>query len=90
MDLSDEEDEIEVDGDEEVPVGWNINSKFSSNIQEEDDEDGDELEPQYDDGEDGYTSTSSVEIEIPVKKIKRSRIVATPFVDVLQEEYDFK
>ena len=94
MELSDDE------GND--PVGWKTESGFSSRIQDDEeeetvvpyqdnfsDEEEDESEPEeYED--DGYTSTSSVEIEVPVKKIKRSRVVATPFVVVLQEENDFK
>jgi hypothetical protein len=94
MDLSD---------DECGPVGWKTESGFSSRIQDDEeeetvvpyqdnfsDEEEDESEPEEQYEDDGYTSTSSVEVEVPVKKIKRSRVVATPFVVVLQEENDFK
>ena len=98
MDLSDCEEE------ENAPVGWKINSNFSSRIQDdeeeetvvpyqdnfsdEDEDEDNEEEKEYED--DGYTSTSSIEVDVPVKKIKRSRVVVTPFVVVLQEENDFK
>lgn len=97
MELSD--DECEGDG----PVGWKTESGFSSRIQDDEeeetvvpyqdnfsDEEEEESEPEEQYEDDGYTSTSSVEVEVPVKKIKRSRVVATPFVVVLQEENDFK
>lgn len=92
---SDVEDENEDDPQGyESKTGTNFSSRVNDNddevpYQESSDDEDEEEEEEEPPSDDGYTSTSSVEQEVPTIKKRRARVPVQTFVVVLQEENDF-